>query len=421
MGLEVAPPLPQRQMGAVRKMTSADIVTVGQTITGGSQDIRTFLTAAVTPKRKGTSPSGGANKRIMEGDKEMEEGEMEEGEMEDEGGELEAERYLEMTGGKAYFDQTKLMDVLKEHGPAGLEYYCQRTLTSTTAEVLKAHTSDMSSKFKTMMKQEWASEAELDKCRRSLVIQYPERWMEQERETVGYNMAHRVTAAIHKATYGMVAVADAFVIGGNREGPPPAVHITFSSAGQKGCFYSVLASMNRKGGREAEKARLITCRDSFPKDKLGEVRKLNSRAMELKRKGGISSFRIKAQGPACIPVLEVRDKSHKGPGGWRVHLERASEEDGMDVGGQRSYEPEQHTAGDWSMKAKEAQRRIEELQKEQQHANEQQRRTEREAAVANEAAREAARRRLAAGGGHNAPMLSSQTEFSVGNSIVVTR
>jgi hypothetical protein len=173
-------------------------------------------------------------------------------------------------------------------------------------------------------------EAEFDKCRRSLVIQNPSKWVEADRSTEGFLLADRVTAAIHRATRGMVSITDAFQIGPMRQGqagggPPPAVHITFASGSQKGCWFKVLASMSRAGGQATEMARDISCRDSFPKGHLATVKELASKGMALKRGGKVGSYRVKAQGPACISVLEVRATGHRGPGGWQVYIPTARE------------------------------------------------------------------------------------------------
>ena len=405
-----ANPLPQRQLGAISKMTTATVHTIQP---GGSQDIRAFLQTAATPKRsreQGNSPEMGA-KRMMED--EAEAAGMEEGDME-------AEGFFRRTGAEDMLSEDNLAGILAEHGTGGLAIYVRKIQLQT----IQAVADKMRMQYQRIVRQEIAKEAELDKCRRSLVIQHPDKWMEGERDTVGFGMTDRVTAAIHKATFGMVAVSDAFTIGGNREGgPPPAVHITFASAGQKGCWYSVLAAMSRRGGKEAEKARFISCRDSFPKEHLGTVRQLNGRGMELKRNGDIGSYRIKAQGPACIPVLEVRDRVHRGPGGWRVRLENAREEDNMEVmneanGTTRSQG--QDAAGAWQKKAREAQQQIERLMKEQQHANEQHRRIEMAARATNERARAEAAARRAATGGQGMPMQGTTTQFVVGDGVVNT-
>jgi hypothetical protein len=186
---------------------------------------------------------------------------------------------------------------------------------------------EMKKQLKKEVKEELAKEAEADKCKRSMVLLNPGPWVEQERATYGFSMAERVTAAIHKATLGMVAVTDAFQIGQGRQGgPPPAVHVTFASTGQKGSWFRVLAAMNKVGGQAAERARAISCRDSFPKEFLGEVRNLVATGMSLKREGKVAGFRVRAQGPACIPVLETRERSHRGPGGWRTFQPTAMEE-----------------------------------------------------------------------------------------------
>lgn len=85
------------------------------------------------------------------------------------------------------------------------------------------------------------------------------------------------------------------------------------------------------GGKEAERARRINCRDSFPKDKLAATRDLANKGLALKKKGAMASFRVKAQGAGCIPVLETRTRSHRGPGGWADHMEAAREAAEMEM------------------------------------------------------------------------------------------
>jgi hypothetical protein len=331
-------PLEQRPTGASRKIRSTEMVTIGGPLhvpqpmgivairpaascREQQADIRNFLQAAATPSKRGRDSAGSspenvaAAKRIGLGEGEnMEEGEVIEG---DEGL---RHTLFQASGIPESLEEARRRFGLTDEAMA----FLQNMGMEATVKIVKK----MEAEVKRMVRREIASEAELDKCRRSMVIQNPDRWVAQERATAGFGMADRVTAAIHKATSGMVSISDAFTIGvGRQGGPPPAVHVTFASGGQKGCWYKVLASMARMGGEHAEKARAISCRDSFPKQHLGKVKELAAKGMSLKREGKVGGFRVKAQGPACLPVLEVRDKAHRGPGGWSVYIPADREED----------------------------------------------------------------------------------------------
>jgi hypothetical protein len=174
----------------------------------------------------------------------------------------------------------------------------------------------------------------------------------------------------------MVSVTDAFNIGfGRQGGPPPAVHVTFASGGQKGSWYKVLAAMGRAGGQAAERARSINCRDSFPKEYLGEVRQLAAKGMTLKRQGKVGGYRVKAQGPNCIPVLEIKDRSHRGAGGWAIYRPSAREEaDSYAERVERQWDhmsPQErtHAADQYNEKVKQAEAEIQRLRRQQEEAD----------------------------------------------------
>lgn len=326
------PPLEQRNLGAIRKILNTEMVTIGRPLpmpavpmpTGSGQaDIRDFLQA--TPKRgreRGTeeSPEAVASKRLELGQgEEMEDGGyggLEDGEVR-EGGSGMAAALLRASG------IPQMLEAIMAKHPYITEEL-RHDLHNMHRTAMENLSKEMEPEIKKVVRREAAMEAEFDRCRRSLVIQNPARMVEEDRSTEGFPMADRVTAAIHKVTRGMVSVADAFPIGYGRQGaPPPAVHVTFASSGQKGCWFKVLAAMGRAGGQAAETARAVSCRDSFPKGHLAVVKELAEKGMALKRAGRIGGFRVKAQGPACIPVLEVRERAHKGPGGWAPYVPMA--------------------------------------------------------------------------------------------------
>src|SRR5450830_1172989 len=62
------------------------------------------------------------------------------------------------------------------------------------------------------------------KSSRSVLIHRADLWVEQDTQTQGYGLAERVTAAVCKATHGMVQVRDAFLLGRwNAVNPPTTV------------------------------------------------------------------------------------------------------------------------------------------------------------------------------------------------------
>jgi hypothetical protein len=173
-------------------------------------------------------------------------------------------------------------------------------------------------------KEVFFKETELKKCRRSLLIHNVDKWVETDKETEGYGLADRATAAVHKLTCGMVTVQEAFPLGQWKMGQPPtSVYMTFGSARQKTCFFRVLANKMRAAAIQANGGPTplggISCRDAFPKDKVTEAKALVDKGMGLKRNGKIAAFRVVARGPGCIPVLEARYRGRDGRSyGWEV-------------------------------------------------------------------------------------------------------
>ena len=185
-------------------------------------------------------------------------------------------------------------------------------------------------------KEVFFKESELKKCRRSLLIHNVDKWVENDRETEGYGLADRATAAVHKLTCGMVTVQEAFPLGQWKMGQPPtSVYMTFGSARQKTCFFRVLANKMRAAADQANGGPTplggISCRDAFPKDKVNDAKALVEKGMSLKRSGKIAAFRVVARGPGCIPVLEARHRGRDGRSyGWEVWKEDERMEDGQD-------------------------------------------------------------------------------------------
>jgi hypothetical protein len=154
-------------------------------------------------------------------------------------------------------------------------------------------------------KEVFFKESELHKCRRSLLIHNVDKWVESVKETEGYSLDDRATAAFHKLTCGMVTVQEAFPLGQLKMGQPPTlVYMTFGSARQKTCFCRVLANKMRAAAGQAN-SRLtplggISCRDAFLKDKVNNAKALVEKGMGLKRNGKKAAFRVVARGLGCI-------------------------------------------------------------------------------------------------------------------------
>ncbi len=160
--------------------------------------------------------------------------------------------------------------------------------------------------------QELAKDRELEKVRRSVLLHNVDLWLKGEKDTEGHWVADRVTAAIHRLTKGMVTVVEAFPLGRGTGGKEAtSVLVTFGSARQKGCWFRCLASAMKAGGRSGDLQRL-SCRDAFPKEDVEDARQLVREGMALKHEGRAVTFRVKATGPGCLPVLEVKRRSVDG-------------------------------------------------------------------------------------------------------------
>jgi hypothetical protein len=187
---------------------------------------------------------------------------------------------------------------------------------------------------KTIAKEVYYREAELKKCRRSILIHNINKWVEADKATAGYSLADRATAAVYKMTGGMVTVQEAFPLGqGNAGQPPTSLFMTFGSARQKSCFFRVLANkMRTMEAVDGHPSPLggISCRDAFPKNLIQPAKDLVGKGMTLKREAKITSFRVVARGPGCIPVLEVRYRGQSGQSyGWETWKEDGGEDGGL--------------------------------------------------------------------------------------------
>jgi hypothetical protein len=162
-------------------------------------------------------------------------------------------------------------------------------------------------------------EKEERKCRKSVLIHKADKWVQHDVETQEYHLAERVTAAVNRVTKGMAHVMDAYTLGRwNEANPPTSVLVTFGSTAQKATFYKIVAKNVKNGNFEGEKMKAISCRDAFPKKHINEAKRLVQKGHVLKRNGQADSFRVIAQGPGCIPVLQVRDGQQR----WAAFLGR---------------------------------------------------------------------------------------------------
>jgi hypothetical protein len=135
-------------------------------------------------------------------------------------------------------------------------------------------------------KEVFFKESELQKCRRSLLIHNVDTWVESDKETEGYSLADRATAAVHKLTCGIVTVQEAFPLGEWKMGQPPTlVYMIFGSARQKTCFFRVLANKMRAAASQANGRPTplggISYRDAFPKEKVNDAKAKVKRSLKL--------------------------------------------------------------------------------------------------------------------------------------------
>jgi len=151
------------------------------------------------------------------------------------------------------------------------------------------------------------------KSSRSVLIHRADLWVRNDASTQGFGLAERVTAAIFKETNGMVQVRDAFLLGRwNALNPPTSVMVEFGSMAQKATFYRVVAKVTQTRTEEGRQMQGISCRDAFPKKYIADAQRLIQQGKALRANGRVAAFRVAAQGPGCIPVLQVR---HRGEGG----------------------------------------------------------------------------------------------------------
>jgi len=165
----------------------------------------------------------------------------------------------------------------------------------------------------------------------SIIIHRADQWVAKEGGPMNFNLAEKVTMAVHKMTAGSVAVLDAFALGRwDAASSPTAVMLTLGSRSQKMTFFKVLA---RKAAQGDKGIRVISCRDAFPKKHLQAAKDLAKKGSDLRMGGGIASFRVVARGEGCLPILEVKGWESEGrrEARWRVYMDQDGLPDAKDT------------------------------------------------------------------------------------------
>jgi hypothetical protein len=130
-------------------------------------------------------------------------------------------------------------------------------------------------------KRVYRDEVEAAKCRRSILMHNADKWVAEDQMTMGYSLAERVTAAVHRICGGMINVVDCFAVGAWQEGRmPSSVYLSFGSAQQKSMFFRIMANRIRFGNEAARSIRVLACRDAFPKELIPDAKRLAQKASE---------------------------------------------------------------------------------------------------------------------------------------------
>ena len=182
-------------------------------------------------------------------------------------------------------------------------------------------------------KKVFREDGEIGKCKRSILMHNADKWVAGDQNTMGYSLAERVTAAVHRMSGGMISVVDCFAVGAWQAGRmPSSVFLSFGSYQQKSTFFRIMANRIRFGGEQQQNIRVLACRDAFPKDLIPEAKNLAQKGMGLRQNGHVASFRVVARGQGCIPVLEIRERVRAGQptARWTIHQEE--KDDGITAG-----------------------------------------------------------------------------------------
>ena len=175
------------------------------------------------------------------------------------------------------------------------------------------------------------------KSSQSIIIHRADQWVDDISSSSNFNLAEKVTMAVHSLTAGCATVIDAYALG-RWDSPTPAtaVLVTFGSRTQKTTFFKILA---RRAATD-QKLKFISCRDAFPKRYVHAAKDLAQRGSTLRTQGNVASFRIVARGPGCFPVLEVKgwDQEGKRESRWKVYI---NDKEGLPQreGGARARQP----------------------------------------------------------------------------------
>jgi hypothetical protein len=276
--------------------TTASTTGTGEEVgraTGTKQtSMKTFLQTAATPTKRDSgalSPHDNAAKRPQDGDS-------------SEGETGEAEWQQELRENMA--------------GVAGLS---EQQVEQVMEMVLRAFKLRITEVARRISRAAAVDDYETRKSCNSIIIHRADQWVSGQVDTIGFNLAEKVTKAVHKMTEGAVAVLDAFTLGRwDANVQPTAVMVTFGSRTQKTSFFRILAARARQGAQEV---RVISCRDAFPKKHLQSAKDLVKIGADRKTAGAIAAFRVVARGEGCVPVLEVKGWIGEGrrENIWRIY------------------------------------------------------------------------------------------------------
>lgn len=167
------------------------------------------------------------------------------------------------------------------------------------------------------------------KSSRSVLIHRADLWVRNDYDTEGYGLAERTTAAVFRVTMGMVQVRDAYVLGRwNANNPPTTVVVEFGSTAQKATFYRTVARVTQSNSEWGKNMRAISCRDAFPKKYVGDAQRLIQEGKALRDSDKVTAFRVSAQGPGCLPVLQVRLRGSRGQKNykWTAWLQKEKQQ-----------------------------------------------------------------------------------------------
>ena len=224
---------------------------------------------------------------------------------------------------KSFDEITSIME------EAGAERRLINKVLSKCKEIVAKMSRDQYLRIKHVWKTEQDKEEELKLCGRSVIIhdadKLVDKYMNQEDKEWDsrYTLAEKTVGVLTNLTNGMVTVTDSFSLGQRSEDKTPtSVCLRLGSPRQKGTLFKTLATMIGKRNPYAEVVRRLVVRDVFPKDKLQDVKRLATSAMDMKRDGKIAFFKVMPTGPQMIPVLHVKTKDERGRcSTWKIYVQ----------------------------------------------------------------------------------------------------